>query len=671
VLPAAVLWCIEQIVGAVSGRARRVAHLGLVGLLILLLGLGSLKQAEVASGPLLVVVAAVLAVLGVMAFERWTGVRMWVRYLGLAPLLFLGLFLTTSQTSDLLNPQDVAGADIGPVDDPRTVVFLQFDEWPLQTIINRDGDIDPELYPNLAALAGDGVWYRNATTVANYTTYAVPAILTGRVPEDDRSALASEHPENLFTMLAGQFDLDVIETVTRLCPASLCDDELVDDEGSPRAPSPVSPEETSSALSQLLTDAREAYRAMVSPDPDATTSAQAFQNDLALGPEAAVVAADDSSSEGQSGLPELSLQSVDDLVRSIERGEDPTLHFLHLLLPHGPHVYLPDGRRYTGGPGEGAEGLREAGGRSDEIAEVAFAEQRLLLQAAYTDMVIGQVMDRLRAEGLYDEAIIVVTADHGIGLTPGGPARVLTSGEVPTENLADLYYVPLVIKGPGLGPAGTVSDANVETIDILPTIVAELGFELPWAVDGIDLGSQERPDPEKRVGVVTGGFGVGELSLSDDEITFDGDAQLAEVLRRNIDTLLRPDNPAYRLFAISDAAEIVGRRSDELETISSSGATAVVQGLGAFEQVDISSGLLPAYLLADLDVAGAEEPTVAVVLNGRVAAVSSSWPLAGVPHHLEAMLVPEFFRDGANQLELYLVGGSEGQRTLSAVDVRP
>ena len=104
----------------------------------------------------------------------------------------------------------------------------------MQTILNRDGHIDPELYPNFAALAADGVWYRNTTTAANYTTYAVPANLTGRVPEDNRSAVASEHPENLFTMLAGQFDLDVIETVTKLCPTSLCDDELVDHDGDTR-----------------------------------------------------------------------------------------------------------------------------------------------------------------------------------------------------------------------------------------------------------------------------------------------------------------------------------------------------------------------------------------------------------------------------------------------------
>ena len=130
-----------------------MTHAAFVGLLVLLLGLGSLKQAEL-SGPALVVLAAALAVVGVLAFRRWAGVRTWVRYLGLAPLLFVGLFLTTSQTSDLLSSQDVASADIGPVDDPRSVVFLQFDEWPLQTLVDREGQLDSSLYPNLSAPRG-------------------------------------------------------------------------------------------------------------------------------------------------------------------------------------------------------------------------------------------------------------------------------------------------------------------------------------------------------------------------------------------------------------------------------------------------------------------------------------------------------------------------------------
>ncbi|HEY8057676.1 MAG TPA: hypothetical protein VID94_02950, partial [Acidimicrobiales bacterium] len=228
----------------------------------------------------------------------------------------------------------------------------------------------------------------------------------------------------------------------------------------------------------------------------------------------------------------------------------------------------------------------------------------------------------------------------------------------------------LVIKAPGLGPAGTVSDANVGTIDIVPTIVAALGFQLPWPVDGIDLGSQDRADAEKRAGVVTGGIGAGTPSLSG-EVTFDGETQLAEMLSKNIDTLLWPDNPAYRPYAISDAGEIVGRRPDQLTITSPSGASAAVHGLETFENVDPASGSLPAYLVADLAVAGTAEATIAVVLNGRVAAVSRSWSSGGTPHHLEAILVPDFFRQGANQLQIYLVGGPEGERTLSPVEVTP
>jgi hypothetical protein len=281
--------------------------------------------------------------------------------------------------------------------------------------------------------------------------------------------------------------------------------------------------------------------------------------------------------------------------------------------------------------------------------------------------VIGRVMDRLRETGLYDDAIVVVTADHGIGLVPGGIFRTPIDEAFPAENYPDLYYVPLVIKAPGLEPPGTVSDANVSTVDILPTLAAALGIDLPWPVDGLDLGSDARAGPEKQVGVVTGGFDEGPLVLSG-EAAFDGAEQLAEVLDRNVDTLFQPDNPTHRLFTISNAGELVGRRADDLQIVGPSGITASVDGLDAFAEVDLSSGMLPAHLMADFDGAGAEDILVAAVVNGRVAAVSPTWPAGYVSHHLEAVLLPELFRDGENEIELYLVGGAEGRRTLSPID---
>ena len=698
-VPAAILWTVEQVIGLAGESARRITHLVFVGGLFVLFGLQSLKSAEVASGPMLVVLASVGGVVAVLAYRRWAGVRTWLAYLAISPFLFVGLFLTTSQASDLLESQEVAAAEVAPIEDPPSVVLLQFDEWPLSTLVNGNGQIDRRLYPNLAELAGDGVWYRNATTAATFTTYAVPAILTGRQPDGERSAIASEYPESLFTLLGGQFDLDVIESVTHLCPTNLCDGELVDG-GASATPdaAETEPVSTPSGLGQLLTDARQTYQAMVSPDPDATAPAATFQEAVAadgaapppttvLDPEAAAAAArTTTTTTAPPGPPEtvpgggtvppggfavppmFSLQSVEETIAGIEEGEDPTLHFMHLLLPHTPYKFLPGGRQYSQDSGGLSAPLPQApSGRPDQAAAVDFEHQRLLLQASYADRVVGQVMDRLRATGLYDDAIVVVVADHGIGLQPGGAIRAPVGDELASTDYADLFYVPLIVKAPGLDPPGTATDANVMTIDILPTIAAALGIEMPWPVDGIDLATEDRPDPAKETHVVfLGGDGDDGLRVGD-ALSFDGSVVQAEMLARNIDSLLRADNPAFRLYDIDDAGEIVGSSLDQVSVVEATDATVTLAEPESFEGVELSSGFVPTHFVADVAAEGAEPLTVAVVVNGRVAAVSPTWPSGDNPHHLEAMLLPDAFHDGANTVELYLVGGTEGDRTLAPI----
>ena len=66
------------------------------------------------------------------------------------------------------------------------VVVVILDEVPLVSLLDADRQIDRRLYPNFAALAGDGVWYRNATTVHDFTRWAVPSIVTGRYPSHRR-----------------------------------------------------------------------------------------------------------------------------------------------------------------------------------------------------------------------------------------------------------------------------------------------------------------------------------------------------------------------------------------------------------------------------------------------------------------------------------------------------
>ena len=124
-------------------------------------------------------------------------------------------------------------ADLG--DDPPDVVMFVFDELPTVALLDGRGQIDAELYPNFARVAAMSTWYRNNTSVASFTMQAVPAILTGRLSSSSSADRADD--ENLFTLLAGSYEMHVQEQITRLCPDEVC------------------PEATGGGLGPLLGDA--------------------------------------------------------------------------------------------------------------------------------------------------------------------------------------------------------------------------------------------------------------------------------------------------------------------------------------------------------------------------------------------------------------------------------
>ena len=82
------------------------------------------------------------------------------------------------------------------------VVLLVLDEFPGDSLLGKGGRIDPVRYPNFAALAGDATWFRNAYSVYDSTTKAVPLILDGRRPQPRSEADTRYHPESIFTALA-------------------------------------------------------------------------------------------------------------------------------------------------------------------------------------------------------------------------------------------------------------------------------------------------------------------------------------------------------------------------------------------------------------------------------------------------------------------------------------
>jgi choline-sulfatase len=101
-------------------------------------------------------------------------------------------------------------------------------------------------------------------------------------------------------------------------------------------------------------------------------------------------------------------------------------------------------------------------------------------EIAFTDHSIGRVIERLKALGIYDTTLLIVTADHGEMLGEHGE----------TSHGFFIYQsaikVPLIIKLPGKRQNRNIADV-VGLVDIVPTVCSVLGIEPAVAMDGIDL----------------------------------------------------------------------------------------------------------------------------------------------------------------------------------------
>ena len=94
---------------------------------------------------------------------------------------------------------------------------------------------------------------------------------------------------------------------------------------------------------------------------------------------------------------------------------------------------------------------------------------------------MGRFIERLKQVELYDRALILVLADHGFSLRPGGSRR-----SVDPQNFSDIMSVPLFVRFPGQSE-GVVNEGAAQLIDLFPTIDEVLDLSIDWPIDGVPL----------------------------------------------------------------------------------------------------------------------------------------------------------------------------------------
>jgi hypothetical protein len=573
------------------------------------------------------VVGAVLLAAGAMAlYARSEFVTTWLRVACVAPLIFVLLFLFVSPVSKLVSASTPAAADLD-VGSRAPVLLVVFDELPTASLLDADGRIDRELFPNFAALADGSMWYRNYTAVSPSTTNAVPAIFTGQFPKAGTVPIASDHPESIFTLLGRSYRLHAKETVTEICPQALCEtaatgrglrgvlDEAVDVFADVASPSRVRRDVTA-----RLVDAAEADPAIFNPLGGAATP-------------------------------------VDDFLGEVPKYPRETFHMVHLLLPHAPWKFLPDGRTYRFDDPVLGRDEDDVDLWLDDDWATALGRQRHLLQAQYTDGVLGSIVDGFTKAGLYDEALVIVVADHGIGFVPGHTARGVNLPEGDATTRPEVAWSPLFVKLPGAAQVDT-SDANVEAVDVVPTIADVLDVDIPWKVDGrsvldlADRGSSKQFVTSKSSVVA---HAVGH------KVEYDGRAGYREMLERNVEAFAPGAGP-LRLYRIGPHRSLVGEDARDLPLGDPLPWRVTPEHPDDYGDVDLEARQLASYVRADVRGAPARAP-IAVVLNGKVAAVPRTIEHDG-DATLGAMIPPQWFRDGRNDLDFFAVVDTPGSASL-------
>jgi hypothetical protein len=624
-VPPVLLLIAELGARAVSPNLARGVHVVFIGALAALLALYVFTETDALTGVVAVAAATAAGAIAAVLYARASALRTFLTVLAPAPLVFLALFLLHSPVSKLVFA-DEPEARAATVPARTPVVLIILDEVNTGSLMDREQQIDARRFPNFGALARDATWFRNATTVYWLSEGAVPSILTGNLPSPDRVPIASEYPRSLFTLLGRSYRMHVIETVTDLCPASLC-----------RSTPGVQAHAVSPASSTLASDAGIVYLHLLLPKPYVGHVApidDSWGNFGRRGQEEANPAP--KAIAGQELEP--CARNVCLFANGITDDPKPTLHLIDVQLPHVPYVYLPSGRRYAI-DARILRGIDE--GHWLEAWPMLQGYQRYLLQLGYTDAALGLMLRRLRETGLYDRALVIVTADHGVGFRLDDQRRLPTA-----TNLDEIAFVPLFVKLPAQRH-GRISDAYVRSIDILPTIARVLRIPLPWPVDGRPLVGRRLPN-DGTVTVFKSARAANSAPLSTLR------ARRARALREHVAAF--GTGPFARVYRVGPHAELLGRDVGEFPVRAASGVKVRIDGRPLLDAVDRSSGFLPSFLEGRL-IGGSGRSALAVGVNGRIAAVTYSFR-EGNKRRFSALLPEEALREGRNTIDVFLVHGS-------------
>ncbi|REJ82560.1 MAG: arylsulfatase [Planctomycetota bacterium] len=182
--------------------------------------------------------------------------------------------------------------------------------------------------------------------------------------------------------------------------------------------------------------------------------------------------------DGQYG-PDIASGFICEFIR--DSADEPFFVYYPMILPHWPFEPTPDSDDWD----PTAEGVLKGQGNRRYFADMV----------AYTDKMVGKIVDTLEETGRRDDTLVIFLGDNGtaVGITsmmgdtavPGGKGKTTDNGT----------HVPLIANWPSVVPAGTVNGDLIASTDFFPTLMEVAGIEDATTPDGRSFAPQLRGEP--------------------------------------------------------------------------------------------------------------------------------------------------------------------------------
>ena len=401
--------------------------------------------------PSVISIAIVLATGIVSIWLVWNAFReiqTWVTYLVLPATLLLvvplwSLAVSTAETRSV--DQVGTGPSRAVMNESVGAIFIVILDGMNFDVITKDDLIVSETFPNLRSLAADGLWFTDATTNSLSTGQSIPSLLTSVVSSEAVRAetglpIEDFKSRNLIRLIDSGAGITIYQNFFNDCfveafrKCSLSSSKYPWDNISGTNPWDRLP-----GISLLIFQRRlGSYGKRIVDELD-QRGLLPVQPGLFERPQTIPSLVSDLNSQDRS---------------EIENG----VYYVHSPLPHPPYVYDATGQLVNRVNHKWGEG-----GDFDAIYD------NYRTQAAFADRRVGELITILKEKGVYDNAAIVITSDHGIRPDLG--------------EMDDLQaQVPLIFKVPGVEPG--VIEVEYQHIDFLPTFLDLLGIEAPSDIEG-------------------------------------------------------------------------------------------------------------------------------------------------------------------------------------------